>query len=99
MQLYSPNNYSMPPTNFGYVIAPCIEATHNFKNAPALNILFVSSRLGVVTLDQNNNTRVADFVKMRLASLKYLVSVSFGVATLANASVLNSKKATTNKSR
>ncbi|KAI4947752.1 hypothetical protein J4E91_006575, partial [Alternaria rosae] len=98
MQPYGPDDYSMPPTDFGHVIAPRVEATHNFKNAPALDILFVPGGLGVVTLDQNNDTGVADFVKMRFASLEYLVGVSFGVATLASAGVLDGKKATTNKS-
>jgi hypothetical protein len=89
---------STPPSDFGHVIAPRIEATHNFKNAPALDILFVPGGLGVVTLEQTNNTSVEDFIKLRFKSLEYLVGVSFGAVSLARAGVLDGKRATTNKS-
>lgn len=98
MQPYGPDDFSAPPTDFGHVIAPRVEATHNFKNAPALDILFVPGGLGVVTLEQTNNTGVEDFVKLRYASLEYLVGVSFGGTILARAGVLDGKRATTNKS-
>lgn len=98
MQPYGPDDFSAPPTDFGHVIAPRVEATHNFKNAPALDILFVPGGLGVVTLEQTNNTGVEDFVKLRYASLEYLIGVSFGGTTLARAGVLDGKRATTNKS-
>jgi putative intracellular protease/amidase len=84
-QPYGPDDFSAPPTDFGHVIAPRVETTHNFKNAPALDILFVPGGLGVVTLEQTNNTGVEDFVKLRYASLEYLVGVSFGGAALARA--------------
>jgi hypothetical protein len=89
---------SRPPSDFGHVITPRIEATHNFKNAPALDILFVPGGLGVVTLEETNNTSVEDFIKIRLESLEYLVGVSFGAVSLARAGVLDGKRATTNKS-
>jgi hypothetical protein len=89
---------SRPPSDFGHVIAPRIEATHNFKNAPALDILFVPGGLGVVTLEETNNTSVEDFIKIRFESLEYLVGVSFGAVSLARAGVLDGKRATTNKS-
>jgi putative intracellular protease/amidase len=89
---------STPPSDFGHVIAPRVEATHNFKNAPALDILFVPGGLGVVPLEQTNNTSVEDFIRLRFDSLEYLVGVSFGAVSLARAGVLNGKRATTNKS-
>ncbi|KAJ4982877.1 dj-1 family protein [Stagonosporopsis vannaccii] len=97
IQPYGPNS-NTPPSDFGHVIAPLVEATHTFKNAPALDILFVPGGLGVVTLEQNNNTSVEDFIKLRLDSLEYLVGVSFGAVNLARAGVLDGKRATTNKS-
>jgi transcriptional regulator GlxA family with amidase domain len=95
---YGSDDFSAPPTDFGHVIAHHLEPTHNFKNAPTLDIIFVLRSLGVVTLEQTNNTGVEDFVKLRLASLKYLVGVSFGGATLARVGVLDNKRAATNKS-
>jgi hypothetical protein len=55
-QPYGPDDFSAPPTDFGHVIAPRVETTHNFKNAPALDILFVPGGLGVITIEQTNNT-------------------------------------------
>jgi transcriptional regulator GlxA family with amidase domain len=58
----------------------------------------VPGGLGVVTLEETNNTSVEDFIKLRFKSLEYLVGVSFGAVSLARAGVLDGKRATTNKS-
>jgi len=88
----------VPKTDFGYVITPSIQATHSFENAPPLDVLYVPGGLGVVSLEQNNDTSVEDFINLRYPKAEYLVGVSFGVVSLAKSGVLNGKKATTNKS-
>jgi putative intracellular protease/amidase len=98
MQLYGPDDFSAPPTDFVHVIAPRVKAIHNSENAPALGILSVPGDLGVVTLEQTNNTSTEDFVKLRRVSLEYLFGISFGGATLARAGVLDGKRAMRNKS-
>jgi len=87
-----------PEVDFGYVITPSIEATHSFDNAPPIDILYVPGGLGVVTLEQDNDTSIEDFINLRYPRAEYLVGVSFGVVSLAKSGVLNGKRATTNKS-
>lgn len=85
-------------SDFGYVLTPQIQSTHSFANAPALDILFVPGGLGIVALEQNNDTTIEDFIAKRYAKLDYLVGVSLGVVGLAKSGVLKGKRATTNKS-
>lgn len=89
---------SSAASDYGYVLTPQVQATHSFANAPALDILFVPGGLGIVSLEQTNDTSVEDFIARRYAKLEYLVGISFGVAALAKSGVLSGKKATTNKS-
>jgi putative intracellular protease/amidase len=87
-----------PETDFGHVIAPSVRATHSFKSAPALDVLFVPGGAGIVALSQDNDTSIETFINLRYPNLEYLVGISYGVTSLARSGVLNGKKATTNKS-
>lgn len=86
-----------PIEDFGYMLQPTIYATHEFTNAPALDILLVPGGLGNVALEQNNDTSVEDFVRRRFKQVDYMLSVCTGAASLARAGVLSGRKATTNK--
>ncbi|KFY49017.1 hypothetical protein V495_00830 [Pseudogymnoascus sp. VKM F-4514 (FW-929)] len=86
-----------PPMDVSFLLGPTITATHTFKNAPALDILFVPGGEGNVVLAQANNTWIEDFVASRYDRLDYLLSVCTGSASLAKSGVLNGKRATTNK--
>ncbi len=86
-----------PQMDVGFLLAPTITAMHTFRNAPALDILFVPGGEGNVALAQANDTWIEDFIAARFGQLDYLLSVCTGAASLAKSGVLNGKKATTNK--
>lgn len=86
-----------PPMVLDYMINPTIVATHTFRDAPHLDMLFVPGGTGINVLEQQNDTSVQDFIRKRYHSLDYLLSVCTGSAALANAGVLKGKRATTNK--
>ncbi|KAL1893012.1 hypothetical protein Sste5346_006693 [Sporothrix stenoceras] len=87
----------MPPMDLSYMINPQVVATHSFETAPKLDILLVPGGTGNVALEQNNNTKVEDFVRARFPELEYLLSVCTGAITLAKSGVLEGRRATSNK--
>lgn len=86
-----------PQMDLGFLLGPTVTATHTFRNAPTLDILFVPGGEGNVALARANDTSVEDFIATRFGQLDYLLSVCTGAASLAKAGILNSKRATTNK--
>jgi len=72
-------------------------ATHSFATAPDLDILLVPGGIGNRFLNDTGDTSMEDFIASRYPSLKYLLSVCTGAATLAKSGVLNGRRATTNK--
>lgn len=69
-------------------------ATHEPQEAPPLNLLMIPGGLG----NRGNATDwIIDFVKTRFDSIDYVASVCSGSLLLAKSSVLDNKRATTNK--
>lgn len=87
----------LPPMDLSYMINPQVVATHSFETAPKLDILLVPGGTGNVALEQNNNTKVEDFIRARFPELEYLLSVCTGAITLAKSGVLEGRRATSNK--
>lgn len=86
-----------PLMDVSFMAGSSITATHSYKNAPPLDILFVPGGTGNVVLAQQNDTWVEDFIACRYSQLDYLLSVCTGSGSLARSGVLNGKRATTNK--
>ena len=84
-------------SDFGYMIAPQVQATHTFLNTPALDVLFVPGGLGISGLEESNNSQVEDFIERRYPQVNYLVSICTGALLVAKSGVLDGRKATTNK--
>ncbi|KAH6634699.1 class I glutamine amidotransferase-like protein [Chaetomium sp. MPI-SDFR-AT-0129] len=90
----------VPPSKLaskGATMATYIEATHSFADAPPLDILLIPGGVGNRALQENNDTSVQDFVAARYPSLQYLLSVCTGAAALAQAGVLEGRRATSSK--
>ena len=69
-------------------------ATHLPEEAPALDLLMIPGGGG----NRGNETDwIIDFVKSRFDSIDYIASVCTGSLLLAKSSVLDNKRATTNK--
>jgi transcriptional regulator GlxA family with amidase domain len=88
---------SQPPVDLSFMIGTSTTATHTFDDAPALDVLFVPGGMGIVALEQANDTTMEAFVARRLPELDYLLSVCTGAVTLARAGALRGRRATTNK--
>lgn len=79
---------------------PSIVATHTFATAPKdLDVILVPGGGGnrLFEIAGKVDTSIEDFLVSRYPSLKYLVSVCTGSATLARAGLLDGRKATSNK--
>ncbi|OAG02108.1 class I glutamine amidotransferase-like protein [Paraphaeosphaeria sporulosa] len=81
-----------------FVINPQIIATHDFSNAPPLDILIVPGGTGDFLLDNQHNFTMEHFIASRFDAAQYVLSVCTGATTLARAGVLAGRRATTNKS-
>jgi putative intracellular protease/amidase len=88
-----------PPQDWSWVLAPSTVATHNFANAPALDVVMVPGGLGDASYLEHNTTEIEDFLIRRTAmgQLEYVLSVCTGAVHVARAGLLNGKRATTNK--
>ncbi|RYP72816.1 hypothetical protein DL771_004000 [Monosporascus sp. 5C6A] len=87
-----------PPMDASYMVQPKVVATHTFADAPALDVLLVPGGHGNMALEDAGDTSVEDFVARRFSQVDYLLSTCTGAVFLANAGVLNGRRATTNKS-
>lgn len=70
-------------------------AEYDYTNHPPLNLVLVPGGFG--TFSQLNNSSMLDFIRKVAASSEVLMSVCTGSAILANAGVLDGRKATSNK--
>ncbi|KAF6807011.1 DJ-1/PfpI family protein [Colletotrichum sojae] len=85
------------PDNQPKALEAHVMATHNFANAPPLDILLVPGGSGNGALERENDTTIADFIAARYQELKFLLSVCTGAKHLAISGVLDGRRATTNK--
>ena len=74
-------------------LAPQVLATHSFDNPPPLDVLLVP---GGVLADKDAPA-LNDFIARQYPTLEYLLSVCTGARNLADAGVLEGKRATSNK--
>ncbi|XP_014553684.1 hypothetical protein COCVIDRAFT_106956 [Bipolaris victoriae FI3] len=72
--------------------------THTFADAPALDVILVPGGTGVINATLSNRTEIEEFLVRRADQAEYILGLSFGVTHLARSGLLNSKRATTNKS-
>ncbi|KAL8408392.1 hypothetical protein RB594_006997 [Gaeumannomyces avenae] len=91
-----PQNPNFPPSIYP-AQAPSLVATHSFSDAPPLDIILVPGGIGNRVLEENNDTAIEDFVRERYPSLKYLLTVCTGAASVAKSGLLDGRRATTNK--
>ncbi|KIK57014.1 hypothetical protein GYMLUDRAFT_247285 [Collybiopsis luxurians FD-317 M1] len=77
-------------SNFGESVVP----THDFNNAPPLDVLIIPGGYGVRADDLDP---LFDFVRRTYPSLKYLLTVCSGSWIAAQAGILDGKRATSNK--
>jgi transcriptional regulator GlxA family with amidase domain len=86
-----------PLNNPKFVINPQLIATHDFSNAPPLDIIIVPGGAGDFVLDNQKNFTMEEFIASRFDAAQYVLSVCTGATTLARAGVLKGRRATTNK--
>ncbi|KAK4442117.1 isonitrile hydratase [Podospora aff. communis PSN243] len=75
-----------------------IVATHTFETAPALDIIIVTGGVGDLTLMEQKDRSIEDFIASRFDKTEYVLSVCSGVGFLARAGVLEGRSATATKS-
>lgn len=73
--------------------APQILATHSFENPPPLDVLLIPGGI----LSDENAPALNAFIAEQYPKLEYLLSVCTGARNLADAGVLEGKRATSNK--
>ncbi|KAI9826841.1 MAG: hypothetical protein M1832_005780 [Thelocarpon impressellum] len=83
---------SMNPKNSSFFQR--VVPTHTLADAPPLDVLFVPGGLGTRAPDLNATVA---YIQATYPRLQYLISVCTGVGLVARASVLDGKRATTNK--
>ncbi|KAK0702637.1 class I glutamine amidotransferase-like protein, partial [Lasiosphaeris hirsuta] len=74
-----------------------IVATHTFKTAPPLDILVVPGGIGDLTLLEQKDRSIEDFIISRFNTTEYVLSVCSGAGFLARAGVLEGRRATATK--
>ncbi|KAJ3881600.1 class I glutamine amidotransferase-like protein [Lentinula edodes] len=87
-----PRDPSLNPlrSNFGESVMP----THDFTNAPPLDVLIIPGGYGVLADDLDP---LLEFVRRTYPTLKYLLTICTGSWIAARAGVLDGKRATSNK--
>ncbi|KXX73710.1 Isonitrile hydratase [Madurella mycetomatis] len=85
------------PMDMSAMIDAQIVATHTFETAPPLDVLIVPGGIGDLTLTENNDTAIEEFIAARFDSTKYVLSVCTGAGFLARAGVLDGRRATATK--
>jgi len=98
--------HSRPPLHHGadgmvmdmtHMIDAQVVATHTFATAPPLDVLIVPGGIGDITLQENKDTSIEDFVASRFPTTQYVLSVCSGAGFLARAGVLDGRRATATK--
>ncbi|KAK4461318.1 isonitrile hydratase [Cladorrhinum samala] len=74
-----------------------IVATHSFETAPPVDVLIVPGGVGDLTLLEQKDRSIEDFVASRLDTTNYVMSVCTGAGFLARAGVLDGRRATATK--
>ena len=82
----------MNPKNSSF--AQSVVPTHNYGNAPPLDVLIVPGGLGSRAPDLNSTS---EFIARVYPKLQYLITVCTGSAVVASTGILDGKLATTNK--
>jgi transcriptional regulator GlxA family with amidase domain len=85
-----PQDKQPSDSKFGQLIVP----THTFKTAPPLDVLVVPGGQGSRAAGLEP---AIDFIKEVYPSLQYIISICTGASLVAQAGVLDGKRATTNK--
>lgn len=84
--------------DFGSTLGAETAVTHTFADAPALDVILIPGGTGVINATLSNRTEIEEFLIRRADQAEYILGLSFGVTHLARSGLLNSKRATTNKS-
>lgn len=74
---------------------PRVVVDHTFDDAPKLDLLLIPGGLGTRT--EVENPAMLDFIRRRVADAEVAMTVCTGTAILAQAGVLDGRRATTNK--
>ncbi|KAF5338031.1 hypothetical protein D9758_014264 [Tetrapyrgos nigripes] len=77
-------------SNFGESVVP----THDFSNAPPLDVLIIPGGLGTRAEDLDS---LIDFVRKVYPTLKYVLTICTGSWLAARAGILDGRRATSNK--
>lgn len=85
------------PMDMSKMIDAQIVATHSFETAPPVDVLIVPGGIGDVTLMEQNDRSVEDFVASRFDATDYVLSVCTGAGFLARAGLLDGRRATATK--
>ncbi|KAK0651153.1 class I glutamine amidotransferase-like protein [Cercophora newfieldiana] len=85
------------PMDMSHMIDAQIVATHTFVTAPPLDILIVTGGIGDLTLQEQNDTSVEEFIASRFPTTRHVLSVCSGAGFLARAGVLEGLRATATK--
>lgn len=85
-----PQDKQPSDSDFGQLVVP----THTFKTAPPLDVLVVPGGQGSRAAGLEP---AIDFIKEVYPSLQYIISICTGARLVAQAGVLDGKRATTNK--
>jgi len=98
--------HSRPPVHHGPdgmvmdmsgMIDAQIVATHSFQTAPPLDILVVPGGIGDLTLSEQKDRSIEDFIVSRFNATEHVLSVCSGAGFLARAGVLEGRRATATK--
>ncbi|ERF77123.1 hypothetical protein EPUS_07664 [Endocarpon pusillum Z07020] len=88
-----PRAPGMNPRNSSF--SQSVLPTHTIKDAPDLDVLIIPGGLGTRAPDLN---AMIDYIRTTYPKLQYLITVCTGTGLVAQAGILNGRRATTNKS-
>jgi transcriptional regulator GlxA family with amidase domain len=85
------------PMDMTMMIDAQIVATHSFQTAPPVDVLIIPGGIGELTLVEQDDRSIEDFVVSRFDTTQYVLSVCSGAGILARAGVLDGRRATATK--